>query len=281
LTKNALILGAGGFIGTVVNEHFRETGRFSVTVKSSGDVDLSDRPNAALVLGEHTKGAIVIFCAGRHRQRGDSYEIMLENIAMVQSLIDAAIKATPSHLIFLSSVEVYGAPEIMPITEETDLHPRSLYAVGKITCEMMIRHYAERGGVPLSILRLPGIFGPNDDGTSIISKLIAASRGEGVFKLLGDGSDLRDYVSVGDLAEIILCIADNGKSVGTLNIATGNSLSLNHVINLVENVHGPIAIEYKASDTSHFDLVFDTGKLFSALPGFSFSDLMEGVKGYA
>ncbi|MBL4759660.1 MAG: NAD(P)-dependent oxidoreductase [Mariprofundaceae bacterium] len=281
MPKQALILGSRGFIGSSVASRFVADGKLKVISMGSADVDLCDTDVAAPILTQNMKDAVVVFCAGRHRQRGDTHDIMLQNLAMVQSIIKAAEQQKPEHIIFLSSVEVYGLPKVMPITEQTPLEPHFLYAVGKVTCEMMLQCYAEKANVPLTILRLPGIYGPGDDGISIISKLIQTSRGEANFKLFGNGQDLRDYVFVEDLADLILCLAQDGVGQGVLNVATGHSLSVLDLIKAVREHFGAFDVDsVTAVASSNFDLIFDTSNLIKSVPDFQFSSISDGFSKY-
>lgn len=279
MKNHVTVLGAGGFIGSSVAKHFDESD-FSVSALTSSDVDLCDIKAATAKIAKGLEGATLVFCAGRHRQRGDTYEIMTQNLAMVQSVIEASKIEKPSHIIFLSSVEVYGAPETMPINEQTTLNPMSLYAVGKVTCEMMLKLHAEKSGIELSMPRLPGIYGPHDGSTSIITRMVEASRGNGVFKMFGDGSDLRDYVLVDDLAKLVLALASLGKGVGVVNVASGSSISITQLLDIVGSIHATVPLETVPDTAKHFNLLFDTAKLSNNVPDVSFTSLEDGIKKY-
>lgn len=279
MKNHVTVLGAGGFIGSSVAKHFDESD-FSVLALTSADVDLCDIKAATPIIAKGLEGATLVFCAGRHRQRGDTYEIMTQNLAMVQSVIEASKIEKPSHIIFLSSVEVYGAPETVPINEQTTLNPMSLYAVGKVTCEMMLKLHAEKSGIELSMPRLPGIYGPQDGSTSIITRMVEASRGNGVFKMFGDGSDLRDYVLVDDLAKLVLALASLGNGVGVVNVASGSSISIAQLLDIVGSIHATVPLEVVPDMAKHFNLLFDTTKLSNNVPDVSFTSLEDGIKKY-
>jgi UDP-glucose 4-epimerase len=276
----AIILGNTGFIGSEVHNQMKGNVDFNCVGFSSCDLDLSNFSSSLSILKDNIDDAIVIFCAGKHRQWSDSFQTMLDNINIIDVLIRLATISPPKHIIFLSSIETYGIPKEKTITEKTQLNPQYNYSIGKVTCEMLLTLFCKQNNVELSILRLPGIYGKNDRETSIISKLVQSASQKKVFNLFGDGKDLRDYVYIEDLVRVILNIAYMKKGVGIINIATGNSLSINYLIKIISGMFGKIEINKCDSETAHYDMVFDNRALINLMSEFIFKKLEDNLLNY-
>lgn len=270
-----VLLGGGGFIG----------GRIKAIVGSnayaptSAQLDLTDGKAVAAALAPRVEGAAVIFSAGMHRQRSDSFETLVANQLMIENLCATFERHPPASVVFLSSVEVYGAPQELPVTEATPLCPLFRYAVGKVACELLLQRQCRKSGVPLTILRLPGVYGPGDRGVSILSKLVAAATGGPVFRLFGSGASRRDYVYVDDVAWVA-AEAARRRLDGVVNVATGVDHSLNDLITVVSRIVGPCRIETADNSSHEFDLSFDTERLISLLPDFKPTKVEAGLATY-
>ena len=125
---SVVVLGANGFIGRNI---VAALGPRAVPMASS-DVDLLDARDVRDKLAPHVGGASLIFSAGLHRQRADDMDTLFKNMRMIENMTVAMAAASPKSCVFLSSVEVYGAPERVPVTETTPIKPQNLYAIGKV-----------------------------------------------------------------------------------------------------------------------------------------------------
>lgn len=272
-----VILGGGGFIGGHI---CRAAGTdIDMFAPSSSELDLTDATAVAETLCPRIGGSLTIFSAGIHRQHSDTFETLIANQRMIDNLCTAFASAPPSSVVFLSSVEVYGAPRNLPVTEETPLNPLYRYAVGKAACELLLLRTCQQLDIPLTIFRLPGIYGPRDNGTSILSKLVASATGGPVFQLFGDGDSRRDYVHADDVAWATL-EAGRRRLGGTVNLATGTNHSLNELIAEVSTTIGPCRTEPASASGKEFDLAFDTRNLMSMLPDFAPMTVKAGLESY-
>lgn len=281
MKQKVVVLGGAGFIGSQIVKGFHADSFFDCCSYSSADVNLVDIENASDFLSRKIDKSVLIYCAGKHRQYSDSFQTMLDNVSMVNSLIEASRINKPRHIVFLSSVEIYGVAGKTPLTETSIPCPMNRYGIGKIACENLLELFCHEEQIPLSILRLPGIFGATDQNTSIISKLVTACKTKQTFKVMGGGKDLRDFVYVKDLVNLVLLIS-RSEGIGTLNVATGKSYSLLEVIDIVSAHYGhcPTELIESVPGTKHFDLVFDITKVKNIFPQFNFSNLDESLKDY-
>ena len=154
-----MVFGAGGFIGAALAEHLRADG-YEVIAPSSAECDLLSEASLSEYLSFLKKPVRIVFCAGITPKRDNSSEAMLKNIRMVQCLSQGITKVAAHSIVYLSSVDVYGAPEGV-ITEKTPISPRGYHGLAKLTSEIMF-DIATSFSMPVTILRLPGIYGPGD-----------------------------------------------------------------------------------------------------------------------
>jgi UDP-glucose 4-epimerase len=105
-------------------------------------------------------------------------------------------------VVFASTASVYGAPKTRPITEDAPLDPRNPYAASKVAAEQVVR-WVSAGS---AVLRLFNVSGAGDpDLTRVLPKAVAVAAGRASHvDVYGDGSAVRDFVHVDDVATAIL-----------------------------------------------------------------------------
>lgn len=273
-----VILGCTGFIGSCLAEHLSgEEGCECVGVSTRG-CDLLDAKRTERVLNKICNDRIVVYAAGIPRLKGNTFEDMQNNIRMVFNTTSALMKTTPKRMVFLSSVEVYGVPRELPVTEKTALEPTTLYGLGKITAEMLLRRWHLQTGIPLNILRLPGVYGPNDGGSGFIGALVEAILDKSVFALYGDGSSTRDYIYVHDIPRVVLALANSSVGYSLLNLATGCSLSLNDIMEKAFTLYGRCEVKRIPVEEASHNLEFDISLARAVLKDLEFTTVDDGLK---
>jgi UDP-glucose 4-epimerase len=104
-------------------------------------------------------------------------------------------------VVFASTASVYGAPEIQPIGEDTPLDPQNPYAASKVAAEQVVR-WASAGSVVLRLFNVSGAGDP--DLTRVLPKAVAVAAGQASHvDVYGDGSAIRDFVHVDDVAAAV------------------------------------------------------------------------------
>jgi UDP-glucose 4-epimerase len=138
--------------------------------------------------------------------------------------LDALI-GPPASVVYASSIEAYGAPEVLPVTEEHPTNPTSVYGAAKLAAEHYLRISLRDTGSSFAALRLAFIYGPGQHGQNAIPRFLAAVRRGEPPRLRDDGSGVRDDVFVSDVARAVqLAIA--ARADGVFNIATGRPHTL-------------------------------------------------------
>ncbi len=278
--KNLVILGGSGLIGSAVAKACSDESDLSYSSISSKDCDLRDLARCGEVLAPLLEHSTIVYAAGIPRLRSNNLDALLHNLTMVHNLIELMSRHQPQRVIFLSSVEVYGAPRQLPIDEQTEIRPHTLYGIGKRAAELMLHSWYDRSDTALAVLRLPGVYGPGDRGRGLIGRLVeCVTRGQ-TFKLFGDGSALRDFVLVDDVARVILALTEGEFDSLTLNVATGQSLSVRDIMEQVFRSHGRCPVEPHPQQQNECDLQFDDSRLSQALPHISMTPLAEGLQRY-
>ena len=314
MAVNQILTGGAGYIGShiVCNSHFREHNLSVVDDLSSG---YSERipPNTRIhtfslqnlealrKVFEVSNVCGVIHLAAKKRvgesvERPDYY--WQENVVGLQNLLDVMLEHGVRNLVFSSSASVYGQPKVASgalITEETKCEPINPYGETKLEGERLARKFAEEHGFKVAALRYFNVAGAgrNDLGDRFTYNLIpivfdAIDRGEQPIVFgddydTPDGSCIRDYVHVQDLADAHMAalelVENSEPGFQAINIGTGIGASVFEVIDMVSEVTGK-SIEPRIVDRRQGDpasLVADVSKAKAVLGWESKYDLRDIV----
>jgi len=176
------------------------------------------------------------------------------NVEGTLALLRAMLGRSVAHLVFSSTAAVYGNPEETPITERHPTRPINAYGETKLAVERALSHFEVAYGLRSVALRYFNAAGADPDGElgedhrpeyHLIPRAIDAVRGTGSLQVFGedyptpDGTCLRDYVHVGDLAEahvLALGRLEQGGASTTYNLGIGTPFSVRQIIEAVERV---------------------------------------------
>jgi UDP-glucose 4-epimerase len=179
------------------------------------------------------------------------------NTEGTRTLVRAALEAGVRRIVFSSTAAVYGSPERVPISEGARLAPTNPYGESKLAAERILQAAADEQGLAYAALRYfnaAGADGPrgedHDPETHLLPLALRAARDGGRLAVFGgdyptpDGTCLRDYVHVADLAEAhVRALAHLPAVTGAFNLGTGSGDSVLEVIAAVETVTG-LALAY-------------------------------------
>ena len=178
------------------------------------------------------------------------------NVVKTLTLLDALVAESIEQLVFSSTAAVYGEPETTPITEDHPTCPINAYGETKLAVERALRHYGAAYGLRAVCLRYFNAAGADPDGEvgedhhpeeHLIPRTLAATTGGPSLGIYGDdyptedGTCLRDYVHVSDLAAAhvqALSALESGSSSAVYNLGNGRGFSVREVIAAVERVTG-------------------------------------------
>jgi nucleoside-diphosphate-sugar epimerase len=279
MTNQVVILGSKGFIGGELARLFRETGQWQTIGLSSAACNLLDLEQTVRVLAAQPPNAHWIMCSSVLLLPGEPVSIFDFNVAMARNVTHALASLPMRSLTYFSSADVYGRPPTQsPISENSPIGPTGHYGLSKYASERLLQFAL---GCPVTLLRCPGMYGPADHGKSIIGQFISKVRSGTEIELTGGGLSLRDYVHSDDIFQVVSGLLSKSHSKNTtLNLATGTSLSLLDILDVISHsVGNPARIKTVSPQTTNpYDLTFDTRKLKEELPTIHFKSLDEGIR---
>jgi UDP-glucose 4-epimerase len=262
-----LVTGGLGFIGRAVAVRLIQGGhdvsvlthrppgavRDAPTGATVVHADLRDRNQVARVIGTEGFNG-VCHLAGRSRTResfSDPLGYYETNVTGLLNLLRALAAARehagePTRVVNASTVMVYGASNGEPINEDTPPDPTSPYGSSNLAAEQLLSYHAATGAIGALSLRLFSVAGAVDghgdsDLSRIIPKALAVAAGRAPhFEVNGNGSAVREFTHIADIAEAFLLSLD-AVHVGThqlFNVGTGIGVSVRHILTTVEAVTG-------------------------------------------
>ena len=276
---NIVVTGGAGYIGGTVATLLLQAGHHVTIIDSlvhsrresvpQGatfvQADLADRPQIEAVLRETRPDGVLHFAAlieaGESMQKPEMY--FRNNTASTLALLEAMQATDVKRLVFSSTAAVYGEPEAVPIPEDAKLAPTNAYGESKLLVEHMLTWLHRIHGLRYASLRyfnvagaLPGRGEAHEPETHIIPLIldVALGRREKIF-IYGDdydtpdGTCIRDYIHVADLADAHMLALDalNEHDRLILNLGNGEGFSVKQVVETVRRVTGhPIPAEIKA-----------------------------------
>ncbi len=267
-----LVTGGAGYIGShtckalaaagftpVTYDNLSEGHRWSVKWGPLEQGELADGARLAAVIERWAPAAVIHFAASIAAGESvvDPGKFFRNNTAGSLSLLETLRDRGPKVLVFSSTAAVYGTPQSDPIPEDHPLLPINPYGASKLMVERMIEDFGAAHGLRYARLRYFNAAGADPEGeigeahepethAIPLALLIALGRRE-AFHLFGtdydtpDGSAIRDYIHVADLAAAHVLalrrLLEGGDNL-TLNLGTGEGHSVLALIAAVERVTG-------------------------------------------
>lgn len=275
-----VILGSSGFIGSHLKKHLAASKQnWEVHGLSLPGIDLTRKERLLDLARLFDANTAVILCAAVKRQFGDNLESYRQNMAIVENVASLLAEHPVNRLLFMSSAAVYGEEtHNLSITETTPVNPTSFYGIAKFTGERLLLKMLSHTKTGLVFLRPPLIYGPNDPGNTYgpAGFCSCALKGDPI-TLWGDGTELREFVYIDDLCEIIEHLIDH-PFTGTLNVASGYQASFLEIVEILGKSTNPPKILSRPRSKQKADNAFMPTLIKSLLPEtFSFTPLATGV----
>ena len=221
--------------------------------------DISDRTRLDAVINRHLPVAAMHFAASTYvgESVANPGKYYRNNVAGTLSLLEALRDHGTKGLVFSSTAATYGTPISVPISEDAPKAPINPYGQSKWTAEQMIADFGAAHGLSTAVMRYFNAAGADPDGeigechvpeTHLIPLALQAITGaDSPLTVFGDdygtpdGTCIRDYVHVSDLADAHILALEQvlAKRVSlTLNLGIGRGFSVREVITAIEQLTG-------------------------------------------
>jgi UDP-glucose 4-epimerase len=189
----------------------------------------------------------------------------------VRAVLEALRRKPGVTLTYLSSGgTVYGEPERLPVPESAPTTPGSAYGKLHLACEEEIERARLEHGLRSRILRCSTVYGehqrPERGQGAIVTFLYRIARGEQI-DLYGDGTTIRDYIYVGDVARAVTALIAHEGGPPVVNVGSGEATSLVDVLRAVEKQLGRPAeiVHHKERGFDVHQIVLDTSLLHETI----------------
>lgn len=268
-----IVVGGAGYIGSHVCKTIAGHSGIPVTFDSLGSghehavqwgplevMDLRDKAQTLAACEKHKDAISVVHLASSievgigEKAPAEFYE---NNVVGALNLLDGMRAARLNNLIFSSTCATYGETDQMPLLESQIQNPFSTYGKTKLAIEHMIQSYHKAYGLNYVTLRYFNASGADESGligeehdpeTHLIPIALAAAAGvRGRMKIFGtdydtpDGTCIRDYIHVSDIADAHICALEKfeaGLTAAEVNIGTGKGVSNLEILKMIETVTG-------------------------------------------
>lgn len=203
------------------------------------------------------------------------------NIVSSIRLFDACARAGVDRVVFASSGgTVYGAPVRLPVVETDAARPLSAYGVSKLAIENYLSLYSQFSGISLRVANPYGAYQLQGSAVGVIARYIMAVMDGRSPEVWGDGTVVRDYIAIEDVASAFLCALTSEEiRPGAYNVGSGVGRSISQVIHAIQEVAGE-TVKAKFFPGRPYDvreIVLDTNRLSKATGWSCKVPFLEGV----
>lgn len=270
-----LVTGASGFIGSHLAEQLISKYKFNkvsalIRYNSRSDYGLIERipkeirQNIEIAFGDlrdpfavrkAAKDIDIIYHLGAYSSIPYSYvnpkEVIESNVIGTTNILDAALENT-STVINISSSEVYGTAQYIPIDEKHPLVPQSPYSASKIAAENITKSYYYTFELPVVIIRPFNTYGARQFARDVIPSIISQALINRTIKLGRNTTSKRDFTYITDTVDGIVKASKekNMLNAMTINIGSGHDITINELVCLIGDIlNKDIIINYDEKRT--------------------------------
>ena len=268
LQEKIYVAGHHGMVGSAIVRALKKAGHTQIIGRTSEELDLRDSAAVKEFFAQE-KPTYVIMAAARvggiHYNSTAPYDFIYDNLIMSTNVIEAARQSKVKKLLFLGSSCIYPKLAPQPIKESSLLTgplevTNEAYALAKIAGIKLCTFARQQYGADFISAMPCNLYGPGDNFSlenshvlpAIIRKMNEAKlRGDAVVKLWGTGLPLREFLHVDDLAQACLLLMDKYSEPGTINMGSGQEVTIQalaETVAMVVGYHGKLEFDKSKPD---------------------------------
>ena len=249
------VAGSNGMVGSAIVRTLEAKGYSNIVVKSSKELDLKNQQAVHDFFNQEQPEYVFLAAAkvgGIHANNTYPATFIYDNIMIQSNVIQAAYEFNVKKLLFLGSSCIYPKFAPQPIKEEYlltgSLEPTNeAYAIAKIAGLKMCQFYKQQYGCNFISAMPTNLFGINDNFNlenshvlpALLRKFIEAKQNnKQEVTIWGSGTPMREFLFVDDLAEACLFLMENYSDVETVNIGTGEDVSIKELAETIMKIVG-------------------------------------------
>lgn len=249
------VAGSNGMVGSAIVRALKAKGYINLIVKSSKELDLKNQQSVHDFFNQEQPEYVFLAAAkvgGIHANNSYPATFIYDNLMIQSNVIQAAYEFNVKKLLFLGSSCIYPKFAPQPIKEEYlltgSLEPTNeAYAIAKIAGLKMCQFYKQQYGCNFISAMPTNLFGVNDNFNlenshvlpALLRKFIEAKQNnKQEVTIWGSGTPMREFLFVDDLAEACLFLMENYNGIETVNIGTGEDVSIKELAETIMKIVG-------------------------------------------
>lgn len=250
-----LVAGANGLVGSAIVRNLKSKGYTNIIEATRDDVDFTMQEDTYMYFSLMEPEYVFLAAAkvgGIMANKDYPADFIYDNLMIQSNIIHSAYEHGVKKLVFLGSSCIYPKHPNIPITEDQlmtgPLEPTNdAYAIAKISGIKMCQAYRHQYGFDAIALQPTNLYGIKDNFNPLSSHVIpgimrrmheAKLNGDAEFLCWGDGSPLREFLYIDDMAEACYSCMMNYSDSEIINIGTGKDFSIKELTNIIAGVVG-------------------------------------------
>ena len=249
------IAGHNGMVGSAICRKLNSLGYYNLILKSSKDLDLRNQKQTQDFFKKEQPEFVFLAAAkvgGILANSTFKADFIYDNLMIQNNVIKSAHNYGVEKLLFLGSSCIYPKDSLQPIKEQYLLSgyleaTNEPYAIAKIAGLKMCEYFREQYGCNFISAMPTNLYGPNDNFDPKTSHVFAALikkfhdakiNNQNKVELWGSGSPKREFLHVEDLANALIFLMENYDSKETINVGTGEDISIKELSYSMQNIIG-------------------------------------------